>query len=54
MNAVCSVKIPHRIAGHALPEPADFAAARIAIFLASPTVCALGALILWRVPQDVS
>ena len=35
------------IAGEAFPDPADFAAAKIAIFLASLTAGALGALILW-------
>jgi NhaA family Na+:H+ antiporter len=36
------------IAGAAFPDPADFAAAKIAIFLASLTAAALGTLILWR------
>jgi NhaA family Na+:H+ antiporter len=35
------------IAGQAFPDPADFAAAKIAIFLASLIAGALGALILW-------
>jgi NhaA family Na+:H+ antiporter len=36
------------IAGAAFPDPADFAAAKIAIFLASLTAAAIGVLILWR------
>jgi NhaA family Na+:H+ antiporter len=35
------------IAGEAFPDPADFAAAKIAIFLASLIAGGLGALILW-------
>jgi NhaA family Na+:H+ antiporter len=35
------------IAGEAFPDPADFAAAKIAIFLASLTAAGLGVLILW-------
>jgi NhaA family Na+:H+ antiporter len=36
------------IAGVAFPDPADYAAAKIAIFLASLTAGAMGILILWR------
>ncbi len=36
------------IAGEAFPDPADYAAAKIAIFLASLTAAALGVAILWR------
>ena len=39
------------IAGAAFPDPADFAAAKIAIFLASLTAAALGVLILGRNPK---
>src|SRR5687768_17312761 len=35
------------IAGAAFPDPADFAAAKIAIFLASLTAATLGVLVLW-------
>ena len=35
------------IAGVAFPDPADYAAAKIAIFLASLAAGALGVLILW-------
>jgi len=38
------------IAGAAFPDPADFAAAKIAIFLASLVAATLGVLILWRRP----
>jgi NhaA family Na+:H+ antiporter len=38
------------IAGRAFPAPADFAAAKIAVFLASITAAALGSLILWHRP----
>jgi NhaA family Na+:H+ antiporter len=38
------------IAGAAFPDPTDYAAAKIAIFLASLTAGGLGALILWRKP----
>jgi NhaA family Na+:H+ antiporter len=38
------------IAGEAFPEPADFSAAKIAIFLASLSAGALGLLILWPKP----
>jgi NhaA family Na+:H+ antiporter len=36
------------IASAAFPDPGDFAAAKIAIFLASLTAAGLGVLILWR------
>ena len=36
------------IAGVAFPDRADYAAAKIAIFLASLTAATLGGLILWR------
>jgi NhaA family Na+:H+ antiporter len=39
------------IAGIAFPGPADYAAAKIAIFLASMTAAGLGTLILWRKPE---
>lgn len=39
------------IAGVAFPEQADYAAAKIAIFLASLTAGALGALMLRRQPE---
>jgi len=39
------------IAGAAFPDPADFAAAKIAIFLASLAAATLGVLILWRRPE---
>ena len=39
------------IAGRAFPDPADFSAAKIAIFLASLTAGTLGSLILWPRPQ---
>jgi NhaA family Na+:H+ antiporter len=35
------------IAGMSFPDPADYAAAKIAIFLASMVAAAVGALILW-------
>jgi NhaA family Na+:H+ antiporter len=35
------------IAGMSFPDPADYAAAKIAIFLASLIAAAIGALILW-------
>lgn len=38
------------IAGEALPDPADFAAAKIAIFIASLVAGILGAAILWKRP----
>jgi NhaA family Na+:H+ antiporter len=38
------------IAGQAFPDPADYAAAKIAIFLASLIAGILGLLILWRKP----
>ena len=42
------------IAGAAFPDEADFAAAKIAIFLASLTAATLGALILWPAPPPPS
>jgi NhaA family Na+:H+ antiporter len=43
------------IAGVAFPDPADYAAAKIAIFLASLTAGGLGALILWpRTPMETA
>ena len=39
------------IAGIAFPDPADYAAAKIAIFLASLIAGGLGMLILWRRPE---
>jgi NhaA family Na+:H+ antiporter len=39
------------IAGAAFPDQEDFAAAKIAIFLASLTAATLGVLILWRKPE---
>jgi NhaA family Na+:H+ antiporter len=41
------------IAGEAFPEPADFAAAKIAIFLASFVSGTLGVLILWPRSKNV-
>ncbi len=41
------------IAGSAFSDPSDFAAAKIAIFLASLTAAGLGAVILWRAPRAV-
>ena len=38
------------IASVAFPDPADYAAAKIAIFLASLIAAGLGALVLWRKP----
>lgn len=38
------------IAGEAFPDPADFAAAKIAIFIASLVAGVLGAAILWKRP----
>jgi NhaA family Na+:H+ antiporter len=38
------------IAGAAFPDQADFAAAKIAIFLASLTAAGVGVLVLWRKP----
>src|SRR5690242_18799332 len=42
------------IAGAAFPNPAHYAAAKIAIFLASLTAGALGTLILWPKPVATS
>ncbi len=39
------------IAGVAFPDPADYAAAKIAIFLASLTAAGLGVLVLWSRPE---
>jgi NhaA family Na+:H+ antiporter len=39
------------IAGAAFPDQADYAAAKIAIFLASSTGAVLGGLVLWRKPR---
>jgi NhaA family Na+:H+ antiporter len=39
------------IAGAAFPDQADFAAAKIAIFLASLMAATLGILVLWRKPE---
>jgi Na+:H+ antiporter, NhaA family len=39
------------IAGVAFPEPADYAAAKIAIFIASLVAGVVGTLILWRKPR---
>ena len=39
------------IAGAAFPDSADYAAAKIAIFLASLVAAALGVMILWRNPK---
>jgi NhaA family Na+:H+ antiporter len=40
------------IASAAFPHPADYAAAKIAIFLASLVAGALGVLILWPSPES--
>ena len=42
------------IAGAGFPDPADFAAAKIAIFLASIAAATVGVLILWRKPDEAS
>ena len=39
------------IAGVAFPDPSDYSAAKIAIFLASLVAGGLGSLILWRRPE---
>lgn len=39
------------ISGVAFPDPQDYAAAKIAIFLASLVAGGLGALVLWRKPD---
>jgi Na+:H+ antiporter, NhaA family len=39
------------IASVAFPDPADYAAAKIAIFIASLIAAGLGALVLWRKPE---
>lgn len=41
------------IAGEAFPDPADFAAAKVAIFLASLTAGGLGVLVLWPNPEAI-
>ena len=41
-------------AGVAFPDPADYAAAKIAIFLASLIAGALGVLILWPRTEAIS
>ena len=40
------------IASVAFPDPADYTAAKIAIFLASLIAAGLGALVLWRKPAE--
>jgi NhaA family Na+:H+ antiporter len=40
------------IAGQAFPDPGDFAAAKIAVFLASLIAAGLGTAILWRRAAD--
>jgi NhaA family Na+:H+ antiporter len=36
------------IANAAFPDPADYAAAKIGVFLASSVAAALGVLVLWQ------
>jgi NhaA family Na+:H+ antiporter len=40
------------IAGAAFPDQANYAAAKIAIFLASLTSAVMGVLVLWRKPEE--
>ncbi len=39
------------IAGQAFPRPSDFAAAKIAVFIASVVAALIGMAVLWRAPQ---